>query len=526
MEHAADATHAARLAVSAQEIRMHGRGTGQQAPDTGDHVSGGFGLGAFDPWQSVNAAWDVWTLGTGAAATIEQRSRARLAALLDVLGGSPLYRRLHGSRCGRTDVPLVELPPVTRAELMAGFDDWCRDPAVTLEAATAFTADPQRVGGAFLGRYAVWTSSGTTGTPGIYVQDARALAVYDALETLRFREFEQQGGIAGAMARLAAAPWGGGERFAMLGATGGHFAGNASVERMRRLGPWLASRMRVVSIMQPLDGMVAELNAYRPTVLATYPTAAELLAGERSAGRLTIDLDEVWTGGEQLSAPVRNRIEAAFGCRLRNAYGASEFLAIGWGCDRGAIHVNSDWVLLEPVDRHYRPVPPGTASHTVLLTNLANHLQPLVRYDLGDTVTLLPRCACSSPFPAIHVEGRSDDVLEFDSVTGTPVSLLPLAMVTLLEDDAGVFDFQLVKTGPHTLALRLEGAADCDAARGRCRRVLHRFLDANGIGHVRIVDDPQPPLRSTVSGKLRRIVSTSHPHGAQRHRPHRAPTGY
>ena len=31
----------------------------------------------------------------------------------------------------------------------------------------------------------------------------------------------------------------------------------------------------------------------------------------------------------------------------------------------------------------------GVRSHTVLLTNLANLVQPLIRYDLGDSVTLL-----------------------------------------------------------------------------------------------------------------------------------------
>ena len=43
-------------------------------------------------------------------------------------------------------------------------------------------------------------------------------------------------------------------------------------------------------------------------------------------------------------------------------------------------------MILEPVDRDYRPTPPGELSHTVLLTNLANAVQPIIRYDLGDSV--------------------------------------------------------------------------------------------------------------------------------------------
>lgn len=81
-------------------------------------------------------------------------------------------------------------------------------------------------------------------------------------------------------------------------------------------------------------------------------------------------------------------------------------------CDHGWLHVNSDWVVLEPVDADHAPTPPGIASHTVLLTNLANRVQPLIRCDLGDSVLARPDpCPCGSPFPAIRVQGRRDDVL-------------------------------------------------------------------------------------------------------------------
>ena len=46
-----------------------------------------------------------------------------------------------------------------------------------------------------------------------------------------------------------------GERYAMVGATGGHFAGNSTIERVRRAQPWLAGRVRMVSIMQPPEAL-------------------------------------------------------------------------------------------------------------------------------------------------------------------------------------------------------------------------------------------------------------------------------
>lgn len=69
-------------------------------------------------------------------------------------------------------------------------------------------------------------------------------------------------------------------------------------------------------------------------------------------------------------------------------------------CDHGWMHVNADWVVLEPVDADYRRVRPGEQSHTLLLTNLANCVQPILRYDLGDTIVVRPeRCPCGNPLP-------------------------------------------------------------------------------------------------------------------------------
>ena len=132
-------------------------------------------------------------------------------------------------------------------------------------------------------------------------------------------------------------------------------------------------------------------------------------------------------------------------------------MSIAFGCDEGWLHVNADWVLLEPVDDDYRPTPPGEPSRTVLLTNLANRVQPIIRYDLGDSVIVKPEpCACGSPLPAIKVEGRHDDVLSMVAPDGRIVRLLPLALTTVVEDAARVPRFQIVQTAPDRLLLRLD----------------------------------------------------------------------
>ena len=104
--------------------------------------------------------------------------------------------------------------------------------------------------------------------------------------------------------------------------------------------------------MQPLPELVAGLNDYQPAFLASYPTMLSLLAEEAAANRLQIEPALPWSGGEYLSPAAQLQIERAFDCPLINEYGASECLSIAYGCDRGWLHVNADWTLLEPSMRN------------------------------------------------------------------------------------------------------------------------------------------------------------------------------
>ena len=87
-------------------------------------------------------------------------------------------------------------------------------------------------------------------------------------------------------------------------------------------------------------------------------------------------------------------------------------------------------VAFEKKEEH--PVPPGQLSQSVLVTNLANRVQPIIRYKMGDRVTISPdTCPCGSSFPVIHVIGRTDEILSLPTLHGEIVQILPLALVTV-----------------------------------------------------------------------------------------------
>lgn len=454
----------------------------------------------FDGLQCGLAAIDVAAASHAGAAALQARQQRRLAELLAAAAqGSRRYRvLLKGRSAGAWR--LQDLPVAHKAELMADFDGWVCDPALRLQALRDFTRDAAQIGRAYLGRYTVWESSGSSGVPGLFVQDARAMAVYDALEALRRPVLRP-------LQRLLD-PFYLGERISFVGATDGHFASTVSIQRLRHLAPLLAPRVTLLSFLQPLPDLLEQLQAAAPTILATYPTAAALLAREQLAGRLDIAPKECWTGGETLSPAMRGLVQRAFGCPLANSYGASEFLALASECPWGGLHLNSDWALLEAVDETGRPLPAGAPGASCLLTNLANHVQPLIRYDLGDRVTFGTRaCACGSGLPLIAVEGRSDDLISLGAPGGPSVQLLPLALCTVLEESAGLFDFQLRQEGAEALllstSLRGEAAA---TALARARPALLAFLAGQGAQGVQLRCESGVAVEPGRSGKLQRIV--------------------
>jgi phenylacetate-CoA ligase len=438
--------------------------------------------------------YDIWRTGYGDQAAIAARQQARLVDLARFAMKQSLFYKNHYRDKGY-------LQPVTKHDLMANFDDWVTDPAVNISSVEVFLRDERHVGSLYLNRYAVFTTSGVTGKRGIFIHDTSALGIYTALGIARDSlGLINPGYIFSALT--------GGGRVAVVVATGGHFAGVAATEFARRFNPRLSKRVRTFSVMMPLPSIVKELNDFQPAILFGYPTAFLLLAYEQSAGRLAIHPLEVVTGGEWLAPLARKQIEQAFRCSVRDVYAASEFLGIAFDCGHGWLHVNADWVILEPVDESYLPVPAGKASSTVLLTNLANRVQPIIRYDLGDCITLRPDpCPCGSRLPAIRIEGRRDEILFLQEPGGGKIPVLPMAIATVVEETPGVQCFQVIQTAPATLRIRLEVMPGTDDGRvwESVAQRLREYLAAQGLSSVGVEKAGEPPMRDQVSGKFRQV---------------------
>lgn len=134
----------------------------------------------------------------------------------------------------------------------------------------------------------------------------------------------------------------------------------------------------------------------------------------------------VVTWRETLTPAARQRIVEVFRVPLMDNYASGECIFLTNSCP-GA-HVNADWAILEVVDENYQPVPPGQLGHKVLMTNLANTVQPFIRYEIGDRIAMATESfGCGNRMPRIEkIVGRAADFFWVQTPTGfRPLTAYP-----------------------------------------------------------------------------------------------------
>jgi phenylacetate-coenzyme A ligase PaaK-like adenylate-forming protein len=319
----------------------------------------------------------------------------RLRALIaHAVAASPYYRDLLGPDAAAGDVPLEELPTLPKATLMDDFDRIVTDRRLRRADLEAHLAGPAAAR-PYLGRYKLFTTAGTTGVRGLFVEDAGEFAVW----------------IGTCLRGLASWGLGPATRLAGIGSPSPLHISNQVYAALLAGQPSAAPRLAVTT---PLPEMVAALNAFRPEALTAYPSVAAALAEEQLQDRLRIAPTLVATTSEVQTADMRRRMGQAWGLEPLDFYGTTEALVVAAGRGgQAGMDILEDLVVVEVVDQRDRPVPPGVPGHKVLLTSLVNRVQPLLRYELTDSVTLAggPN-PLGLPYARIAaVDGRSDDVV-------------------------------------------------------------------------------------------------------------------
>jgi phenylacetate-coenzyme A ligase PaaK-like adenylate-forming protein len=250
------------------------------------------------------------------------------------------------------------------------------------------------------------------------------------------------------------------------------------------------------------------LNRFQPEFMNVYPSVAMRLAEEQLAGRLHLSLANMSTSSEMRTPEMTERIVEAFGVRPFDFYGTTEGL---WGCEcehHDGIHLFEDLVLVENVDEGGRPVPPGEPGARLLVTSLHNLVQPIIRLEIPDILTLDPEpCQCGRTLVRTRaIEGRSDDVLEIPTQDGGRVTVHPLQFAPVTRD-RGVREFQVVPEGPRLRVLVVPRAGASGELEARLRDAVSRRLTGLGVEKPKVVVERRDKLPRSAGGKLQLVVA-------------------
>ena len=265
-----------------------------------------------------------------------------------------------------------------------------------------------------------------------------------------------------------------------------------------------------ISAATPIAELVAALNAQQPELLLGAVGVWRALAEEQIAGRLRIAPKAAFFSSEAVTADVRRRVRQAWGIEPMSGYAATEAPAIATSSPEHAeLEIADDVVVIEIVDDDGKPVAPGRPGAKVLLTNLINYAQPLIRYELTDSVVESPL-----PNPAgrpwrclLSVDGRTADILYLRAPDGATVlvhpSVLGSAVAPLAE--VGEYAFVYDAHGLHAHIVLTPGAA-ADVGE-RLRIALIDAVASTGAVPPLVDVLPVPALQREPGGKLRLVRS-------------------
>jgi len=437
-------------------------------------------------------------------ALIQERQEQALRTLLaHAVAHSPYYRRRFAG-IDVTTCALADLPTLTKAEMMEHFDELVTDPRLKKAELGRFVDDTGNLGRYYLGKYGVSHTSGSQGQPALIVQDRYALSLIFAVQFARATKLKRH--FLPHLGRLVNPA-----RMAVLTIKPGFYPSAAAFAYFPRyLKP--AFKILHLSFSDPMERNIEKLESFRPEFLTGYASALEAFGREEAEGRMHLRetgcLKQITNVAEPLTDEAGAELERIFSAHVADEYAMGECMVLSSGCiaGRGA-HVNADLAILEVVDEHNRPVPPGTEGSKVLVTNLYNHVQPIIRYEVDDRVTLSDApCACGNPLPHIvKISGRSKDKLWFED-GGERREVPYYVFLVPLHHVLDLAEHQIVQTGPRNFLVRLVPLKGKHIDIARVREMMLENIQLEGLASsIDFAIEEVPDLPRGPSGKVARV---------------------
>ena len=433
---------------------------------------------------------------------IEALTRERLVKLVEHARANSEFWREKLADVPESSFELTDLPTSNKPELMDNFDRAVTVDDLTRDEVEQFFEDESNLGKLFKDKYALSHTSGSQGQPLLIVQPADNLELLFALQASRGHHETLT--VGEAMKHLFTPA-----RLAVVILKPGFYP---SASAFTNMPEGAKAFLEVLQLCVEDDDLFERLAEFRPTHLTAYSSVLHELARKIEAGELDLkpELKQVTNISERLMPQAREHYSEIFGAPIFDDYGMGECLFLTNGCvESGGMHVNADWAIIEVVDENNQPVPAGEKGAKVLITNLANLVQPIIRYEVGDIVVMAKEhCACGNNMPLIErVEGRDSDMFYIKIDDGErPLSptVFELALGRMLDTR----EYQIIQEENTKFRIRIEPLPGKTFDQSKADRIMHEELkDYNLDDKLQFEFEVVDKLAADGDQKFKRVVS-------------------
>lgn len=441
---------------------------------------------------SMNEAIDV--VNYAKCCTREERLKLQKERLKELVAfareNSPYIRDKYKNL--PEDYDLTDIPTSSKKEIVEHYEEWVTDREVNLEDVRQYLDSEDRYERPYLNKYSALTTSGSSGNPFYMVRDSYHNTIHATLMSQRLMR-----GYGGNVDLSK-------DRAACLVYPDPHVSSYSSLLRMKRAQKEYADNAIAISPLLPKEEIIKQLNDFNPNVISCYPSVLCQIAHEQAAGNLKINLKGIFCSAELLTQEMYELLTNSFNCPVFNNYCSTEGgeIAMASGCPQ--LHINEDWVIIEPIDENGEVITSEDKwSSGVLVTDLSNYIQPIIRYRMEDSIRIHTNCACKNSLPYMDIRGREAGLIEFG---GRSLRFINIGF--LLEDRLGTYAVQVIKKSDHLMELRsmISVADGRDDYLKKAMEIIKEHLDEEGCTNFEIIISMEDPVRNRCGGKVSRYV--------------------
>lgn len=196
---------------------------------------------------------------------------------------------------------------------------------------------------------------------------------------------------------------------------------------------------------------INDLISFRPEYIVGFPSNLYEIAkyGLKEDIVFPSCIKAIFPTAETVTNESRNTIEIFFKSKIYNQYASSEGAPFIFECTSGSLHLELQSGVFEVLDNKNRPAKQGR----LVVTSFTTHGTPLIRYDIGDEISLSSlTCKCGNNNPLVsEIFGRTDDYVyskEFGKINLGNIS-------NTLKGVQGVKKFQVIQNSLDTIIIHI-----------------------------------------------------------------------